>query len=87
MQQPIPKGEGLLVRRKLAKGFEPDQPASALGRMRKLMGRTFGTATTETDMIEFDVAVQTHERHDSVVPSEITAAILIAGVQDIDLQQ
>eukprot|EP00959_Pyramimonas_sp_CCMP1952_P305045 6384080-Pyramimonas_sp.AAC.1 len=39
MQRPIPKGEGLLARRKLAKEFEPDQPqpASALGRMRELM--------------------------------------------------
>eukprot|EP00959_Pyramimonas_sp_CCMP1952_P443866 9292481-Pyramimonas_sp.AAC.1 len=61
VQRPVPKSEGLLVRRKLMKEFEPDQPASALGRTRKLMGWTFGAATAETDVNEFDVAVQTHE--------------------------
>ena len=54
--RPIPKGEGLMVWRKLVREFEPDQPASALGRMRKLMGWTFGAATIETGMNEFDVA-------------------------------
>eukprot|EP00959_Pyramimonas_sp_CCMP1952_P265984 5561147-Pyramimonas_sp.AAC.1 len=65
MQRPIPKGEELLVWRKLAKEFEPDQPASALGRMRNLMGWTLGAAAIETDINEFDAAVQTHERHGS----------------------
>eukprot|EP00959_Pyramimonas_sp_CCMP1952_P220745 4615302-Pyramimonas_sp.AAC.1 len=61
MQRPIPKGEGLLVWRRLVKEFELDQPASALRRMRKLMRWAFGAATTETVMNEFDVSVQTHE--------------------------
>eukprot|EP00959_Pyramimonas_sp_CCMP1952_P112324 2348606-Pyramimonas_sp.AAC.1 len=87
MQRPIPTGEGLLAWRKLAEAFEPDQSASALGRMRKLMGWTFGPATVETDMGEFGAAVQTRERHGSTVPSDIKAAILIAGVQDRDFQQ
>eukprot|EP00959_Pyramimonas_sp_CCMP1952_P449861 9419404-Pyramimonas_sp.AAC.1 len=62
MQRPIPKGEGLSAWRKLAEEFEPDQPASALGRMRKLTGWTFGAVTIETDMNEFDVAAQARER-------------------------
>eukprot|EP00959_Pyramimonas_sp_CCMP1952_P443657 9287664-Pyramimonas_sp.AAC.1 len=65
MQRPIPKGEGLLARRKLAKEFEPDQPTLTLGRMSKLMGWTFGAATIETDVNEFDAAAQTRERHGS----------------------
>ena len=62
MQRPIPQGEGLLVWRKLVKEFEPDLPASSLGRMRKLMSWKFGVATIESDMNEFEVAVQTHEK-------------------------
>ena len=41
----------------------------------------------EQDINEFDVAVQTHERHGSKMPEDIKAAILVAGVQDKELQQ
>ena len=37
MQRPITQGEGLVVWRKHVLEYEPDQPASSLGRMRKLM--------------------------------------------------
>ena len=87
MQRPIAQGEGLLVWRKLVLEYERDQPASSLGRMRTLMAWTFGAATLEQDINEFDVAVQIHERHGSKVPEDIMAAILVAGVQDKDLQQ
>ena len=76
-----------MVWRKLVIEFEPGQPASALGRMRRLMSWSFGTATTEQDMNHFEVAVQLHERHSSAVPSDIKVAILVAGVQDGALQQ
>eukprot|EP00974_Lingulodinium_polyedra_P064333 6213463-Lingulodinium_polyedra.AAC.1 len=76
MQRPVPQGEGLVVWRRLVKEFEPDQPASTLGRVRKLMGWTFGANSIETDVNEFDVAVQNHEKHGSKVPSDIKAAIL-----------
>ena len=39
----------------------------------------FGTATIENDMNEFDVAIQNHERHGSVVPPDIKASILVAA--------
>eukprot|EP00959_Pyramimonas_sp_CCMP1952_P052163 1090205-Pyramimonas_sp.AAC.1 len=51
------------------------------------MGWAFGAASIETDVNEFDVAVQTRERHGSAVPSDAKAAILIAGMQDRDLQE
>ena len=51
------------------------------------MSWTFGAATLEQDTNEFDVAIQTHERHGSKVPEDIKAAIPVAGVRDKDLQQ
>eukprot|EP00959_Pyramimonas_sp_CCMP1952_P365972 7664638-Pyramimonas_sp.AAC.1 len=51
------------------------------------MGWTFGAATIETDMNEFDAVAQTHERRGSAVPGDIKAVILIAGARDRDLQQ
>ena len=80
IQRPVRKGEGLVVWRRLVMEFEPNQPASGLGRMRKLMDWKFGTATIENDMNEFDmnefdVAIQNHERHGSAVPPDIKSSI------------
>ena len=46
------------------------------------MACSFGTATLEQDINEFDDAVQVHERHGSMMPEDIKAATLVAGVQD-----
>ena len=51
-----------MVWRALARKFEPDQPGSALARLQKLMAWTFSEAKLETDLSEFELAVQHHER-------------------------
>ena len=67
--------------------YEPDQPVRALRRIRRLVEWTFGAATLERDIVEFEVAIQTHEGLGSRVPQDSKAAILVVGIQNTDLRQ
>ena len=87
MLRPIPSGEGIVVWRRLVSEYEPDMPASSLGRMKRLMAWSFGVNTIEQDINEFDVAIQLHERFGSTMPDDIKLSILISGTKDRALQQ